>query len=365
LNAQELKEFLKEDLSRVEKVLESIGCHKIWRTGNEIRCAPPISENHTAISVNIDTLFVRYYRREETFRSDLIGLVQYFREESFADSFRYIKSLFGLGGKFTKEKKRRDPLHIFKNIRKQHHEVIDIDEIEIPKFGLETLDEFIQVPHISLFYEGIMPQTAELFRVCYDPKLDRIIFPHFSFDDKNAIVGITGRTTKSKEEIKELLIPKYWNYIKGYKKTYNLYGFSHAIEYVKKYGILVIFEAEKSVLKNFTQYRNEGFSCSVGGHEISPYQVQIIMKYLPPEVEVCIAFDKDIMFMKDKDGNIEDEEGNLLGEKFLIKVTSMFSRYRKASYIFDDLNLLGENDSPIDQGYRVFHKLLERRRYVF
>ncbi len=363
MNAQELKTYLSEDKDRIIKVLEAVGIHRIWETGSELRGAPADSVNHTAISCNVDTLFCQWYRRDDTLRGDIFVLLGALRDESFTQSFQFVKSMFGLGGKFVKENKI-DPLSRFKGIRKQHKKITSIDEIEVPKFGMEAMSDFILVPHINLFYEGIMPHTAELFKIAYDPRTDRIIFPHFNFDDKNAIVGITGRTTRSNEEIQQLLIPKYWNFINGYKKMYNLYGFSHAIEFVKKHGMLVIFEAEKSVLKNFTQTRNEGYSCCVGGHEISDVQVQIIMRHLPADIEVVIAFDKDIMKLKDKDGNLTDEEGNLLGEQYLIKTANKFSKYRKTSYIFDNEDLLDDFDSPIDKGYNVWHQLLDQRRVV-
>lgn len=355
MKAEDFKNYLAEDVDRIYKVMESVGIHRIWETGDELRGAPADTENHTAISVNRDTLFTRYYKRDETLRTDIIGLVQYIRKETFPESFRFLTSLFGLStGKFVKDNKI-DPLAKFKGIRKQNRPVANINEIEVPRFGRECLADFIKIPHINLFHEGIMPQTAELFDICYDPQLDRIIFPHHTFDDKNAIVGITGRTTRTSEEIKELMIPKYWNYIKGYMKMYNLYGFAFALEHVKKHGKLVIFEAEKSCLKNFTQTRNEGYSCAVGGHEISDVQVQIIMKYLPSDIEVVIAFDKDVMMMTEKD------TGKHIGEEFLIRTAKKFSKYRNTSYIYDRDNLLDDFDSPIDKGYKVFHELLEGR----
>lgn len=363
MDAQAVKDYLAEDIERIEKVLESIGVHRIWRTGSELRGAPPDSDNHTSISVDVNSLFCSYYKKDETFYGDIYQLVGLFREEQFKDSFRYIKSLFGLAGKFVKEEKI-DPLSRFKSIRKQHRPIVNLDEIVVPKFGMEALKDFIMLPHINLFYEGILPQTAEIFKVCYDPKMDRYLFPHFSYDDKEAIVGITGRTTRSKEEIKQLMIPKYFNYIKGYKKMHNLYGFSHSLRFAIRNKMLIIFEAEKSVLKNWTQTRNEGYSCSVGGHEISPIQAQIIMRHLPPDVEIVIAFDKDVMKMEDKDGNLTDEDGNLLGEQFLIRTAKMFSRYRKTSYIWDNEDLLDDHDSPIDKGYKVFHELLNNRRVI-
>jgi DNA primase len=102
----------------------------------------------------------------------------------------------------------------------------------------------------------------------------------------------------------------------------------------------------------------------VGGHEISDVQVQILMRHLPTDVEIVIAFDKDVINMKDKQGNTHDKDGNLLGEMYLINQAKKFSKYRKASFIWDDKDLLEEKDSPIDKGYKVFHQLLEERRVV-
>jgi len=357
MKASELKEYLSGNHERISKVMEALGIHRIWETGDELRGAPPESDNHTAISVNVDTLFCSYYKSGEAFRGDIISLAELLRKESFKESIRFIGNLFGLSTSGFRKSNKVDPLQRFRDISKRSKPVTDLDEVEVAKFGMEPLRDFVMVPHVSLLYEGITPQTSEVFKVGYDPKMDRIIFPHFSYDDAGSIVGITGRTTRSAHEIEQFKIPKYWNYIKGYKKIYNIYGFSHSIKYVEENGMFVIFEAEKSVLKNWSQTRNRGFSGAVGGHEIAPTQAQIIMKHLPSDIEVVIAFDKDVMEMKDDDGNDT-------GEQFLINQAKKFSKYRKVSYVFDDKNLLDANSSPIDHGYKVWMKLLSERRYV-
>lgn len=346
MNAEQLKAYLVEDVERIEKLLEKVGCHRLWRSGDEIRSAPPEGNNHTAVSVNMDTLFCRYYREKETFRGDIFQLIGLFRNEEFGESFRFTRNLFGLSGKFTKKQEKHDPLQVFKNIRKRNRVIEDIRELEIPKFGREAISDFIMLPHMKLFHEGITTQTQEIFKICYDPITDRIIFPHFAYDDINAIVGITGRTLKSAEEMKELLIPKYWNFIKNYKKSWNLYGFSHSLPYIIENNMIIIFEAEKSVLKHWSQTRNNGFSVAVGGHEISPVQLQIIMQNTPSEVEIVIAFDKDV-----------DEE-------HVIKTGNMFKKYRKTSYIWDSHNILEDKDAPIDRGVKVFNHLLKWRKVL-
>lgn len=357
LNAHEFKDYLLQDDSRIIKLLESLGCHSFWRTGEEIRCAPEGSENKTAISVRLSKgLSTRHYRLSNDFSGDILGFVQESQGASFKESFSYCLGLFGLSKSFTPTK-INDKLSFFKSVRGSYKKVQDLDDIEIETFGLYKLQEYISGLHINLFYEGILQETAELFRLGVDDRKNRIIFPHFAYNSTNRIVGITGRTLYSEEDMRQFDIPKYWNYIKGYKKMFNLYGFSHALEYAIKNKMLVIFEAEKSVLKNFSQQRNKGFSCAVGGHELSEQQVQIILRNLPRDVEIVIAFDKDIM-----KEYVLDEKGEKTDELFLERVCSKFPSSSKVSYIVDENNLLGDKDSPIDKGYKVFNELLDQRK---
>lgn len=357
MNAKELKDFIIDDDDKIFKLLESIDCHKIWKTGDEIRCALPELDNHTAVVVHLDNLNCNIYRSGDTFSGDIISLVQEIKGfDSFKTTFNYIKNLFGISSNYSPEESPKiDLLSKFKGIRKEHNNIFGIDSVKIPYFDKSILSSYYRVTHINLFLEGILPSTAKLFDVGLDVKKNRITFPHFAYDNTNHIVGITGRTLASNTEIKEFMIPKYWNYIKGYKKMYNLYGFSHSIENAIKTGLMIIFEAEKSVLKNFSQTGDKGYSCSVGGHELSFQQVQILLRYLPPEVEIVIAFDKDVMNMKDKKTH-ED-----IGEDFLRNTCEKIARYHKVSYILDKNNLLDETDSPIDKGIQVFNKLLEDR----
>ena len=138
---------------------------------------------------------------------------------------------------------------------------------------------------------------------------------------------------------------------------YNLYGFSHSLPYISRDGYIVIFEAEKSVLKEASMTMNEGHGASVGGHEISSAQISLILQNTPADVEVIIAFDKDIMTMK-------DGSGNEIGEQLLINISKKFSKYRKSSYIYDTHNILDERDSPVDKGVRIWNHLLKYRKEV-
>lgn len=354
LNAQDLKDFLSGKTELIEKLLESVGCHSIWYSSeDEIRCASADSTNKTSVVVNTSNLYATHYKEGESVKGDIITLIQHFRKEDFLSSLIYIKSILGIqGGK--SRKKTVNPLSEFQSIRKKSSKITSLADLDIKKFDKKSLDRFVMQSHINLFYEGILDSTCRLFEVGYDPVMDRIIFPHFNYDDKDVVVGISGRTTLGEDEIKNFNIPKYFNYIKGYQKMSNLYGFSHAIKHANKNKMLIIHEAEKSTLKHFVHKRNEGFSVSTGCHELSPVQVMIILEYTDPDTEIVLSYDKDVMTMK-------DEDGKLIGEEFLINLLEPLSKFRRTSYVFDKFNILGEKEAPIDRGVKVFDYLIKYR----
>lgn len=358
LKAQELKEYLSNDFSKIEKVLESIGCHKIWQSSrDEVRCAPPEGDNKTSISVKMEGLSVRHYSKGIEMSGDIFTLIEHLKGYNFTEAIRYVKSLFGIGNsRGGVAVQAENPLAILKK-HKSRRNFLSLEEIEVEEFPSTIVNRYVRLPHHELVKEGIMPQTQELFSVSYDDRMDRIVFPHFSYKSKDIVVGITGRTLATPQEMEDFDIPKYWNYIKGYKKTYNLYGFSHAIEYILKHKKVVIFEAEKSTLKCFTNNRNEGYAVSVGGHELSDVQVRILLRYTPPDTEIIIAFDKDVMTTP-----VKDIEGNeITGEQYIINTCKKLSKYRKTSYIFDKYDLLDIKDSPIDKGVKVYNYLEKHR----
>lgn len=358
MKAEELKSFLSDDYDKIEKLLDSLGCHKIWQSSSdEIRCASPTGDNKTSISVKMNSLGVSYFS-DGVKVGDIIGLVEHLKDYDFSSAMRYIKSLFGIGNGNYKVHVE-NPLAILRQHKSKAH-FTSLNDIEVEKFPMTMLNRYVRMPHFELVKEGIIPSTQELFDICYDDRLNRVLFPHFAYDDKEKIVGIAGRTLESKEVMEEFDIPKYWNYIKGYKKRYNLYGFSHSLENIKKYKKIIIFEAEKSVLKQNVFTKGEGISVALGSHELSDTQVRIILKYTPPETEIIIALDKDVMV-----NEVKDSEGNTItGEQFIINMCKKLSNHRKVTYIFDTHNILGDKNSPVDKGFKIWNYLLKYRKEV-
>lgn len=356
MQAKELKAYLLEDTDRICKLLEHFNFHSVWfATSEEIRCATPEGANKTAVSVKLtEELFATSFDDKFNFRGDILGLVEKSSDTSFSNIMITIHKLFNI--EHTGKVKKK--LDLLKDVRK--YKKGNKKDVEIKKYDKSILNQFVKKPHASMIEEAISPLVLEKYEIMFDIKRDRIIFPHFDIDEPDKVVGIQGRTTLSSELAKELGIPKYWNIISGFKKSHNLYGWHLAKDNIKKNKMLILFEGEKSVLKHATMCFGEGYSVALGGHEITEFQKNFIIKNTSEDVEIVIAFDKDIMknqAQTEKD-NIDNGTSNI-GE--LEQACQMFSKYRKTSYIFDKYGVLGEKDSPVDKGYAKFNHLLKWR----
>ena len=353
MEAKELKKYLLESPENIERVLGEYGFSDFWFANGEIRCSPPNSTNRTAAVVKLEPELYTAIYSGSGYSGDLYGALQYVSDTSFSDVLRTIHGLFGLSR--ARVKKQQDLLSEFRKYKRGYRDYKKKSNI---LFDETILRKYIMLPHETFLQEMISPDVLRKFKVCYDPKQDRVIIPHYDWYEQDKIVGLAGRTTLDSEMAKELDIPKYRHTIKGYLKTLNLFGWSHSHEYVKEKKVLVIFESEKSVLKHHTFELGKGFSVSVGGHTLSKDQVAFIIQNTSADTEIVIAFDKDVMALKD-DKTQED-----IGEKHIVDTCKMFKGMRKVSYIWDAYGVLGEKDSPIDRGVKLWQVFFEHRRRV-
>lgn len=332
MNSDELKKYIINN-NLIKNILESIGCHS-FINGKDLRAALPNEDDNTKISLNTETLFIRIFTKGESIKGSIFDLIMYIDNCTFSEAYNKCCNLIGIDNHFDIKKKKSNPLDFYKKIK--------IFKTYIPNqtyYDLSILNRFSKIPHIDLIHnDGIISQEhINKYYIMFDERTDRIIFPHFKYNDNNLIAGIIGRTIN--KAYKELKIPKYLNLLDtDYEKKYNLYGLSHNLKYIKKYNIVIVFEAEKSVIKaDMFKYP---IGVSVGCHEISEFQMQLLISL---NVEIVIAFDKDV------------EDTHILNE------CKKIYPYRKVSYIKDKYNLLNEKDSPVDRGYKKWEYLFKNK----
>lgn len=340
----ELKEYIYEN-EKIEYILESLGCHNIKfnKDKNYYSAAQPDGDNPQGVNIrNNKYLNYRSFSRNVNYEDneDIISLVEYIKKYSFIESIKYLHSILGLEYKWTKKEQKKkeekpDPLNVFKKIRsKTNRKVIDVSDIEFEILDENVLNEYVPMLHIDWYREGIMPWTREKFNIAYSYKRKRIVIPIYHWLTKE-LVGFNMRTTVPNYE--EFGIPKYW-ITPTYQKSNNLYGLAQNYDSIIAKKIVTVFEGEKSTLKRFSLM--DDTCVSLQGKSMSEEQVRILIGL---DAEVVLALDKDV--------NIN--EIRHMAEKFY--------HIRPVSYIYDKWGLLGEKDSPVDKGNKIYQFLFKHR----
>lgn len=336
-----LKKYI-YDNEKVEYVLEEIGCHDIVYHQNKKywSCANFDGDNKTAINVkNNEYLNVRNWTREKYFdsHSDIITLVEYNKNCSFIEAVKYLHDILGLDYKYIKNKKKskedekKDPLYIFKKIKRSTRN-IDVEDVHV--LDEKVLNDFVPLLYIGWFREGVMPWTRKKFGLAYSYKYKRVIIPH-RFWLTGELVGINARTVVENYDV--FGISKY-HITPSYQKHLNIYGLYENYDAIQKAGYVVVMESEKSVLKRDSLF--DATCVALSGKYISDEQVSILIGL---NVNIIISMDNDV--------NIN--EIRFMCEKFF--------RIRNVYYTKDKWNLLDEKDSIADKSNKVFKFLMEHK----
>jgi DNA primase len=350
MDVMELKQYIINN-DKIEYILENLGCHDIKSHLKEYRAGLPDRQNKTAIAVKKETLSVKIFQPDEKIiRGDILTLCMTIKNIPFIKASRYLHEILELEYKYklkkdTKEQELNDPLQIFKRVKNKSNtvNVYDIDLIDE-----NALNDYIPYPHISFIRDGIMPWTCKEFKIGYSDKHKRIVIPHRLWNEnEDKFAGIFGRTVVENYELFD--IPKYYG-IKPYPKSMNLYGLQENYKTIQENGYVVVYEAEKSVLKRHS--RKDGTGVAVGSHSLSDEQIKILIGL---DVDIIIAYDKDIK------------------EEYIWSECDRFYGIRNVYYIYDKHDLLKEKESPADATNKIFNYLfkykikyseVERKRYI-
>jgi DNA primase len=318
-----------------------LGCHEIKY--NEQReywsAAQPDGDNPMGVVIrNNQYLNYRSFSRGVDYEDgkDLISLVETVKKLSFIESVKYLHKILDLPFEFKKKEekpqKKYDPLSVFKRVLRCNRRVVDVADIQILEDKL--LNDFVPMMHISWLKQGITERTRKKFGLCYSYKHKRVVIP-MKYWATGELLGFNQRTVV--ENYKEFGIKKYF-ITPTYPKQLNLYGLYENYDSIQKAGYVVVYEAEKSVLKRDSL--NDSTGVALSGHILSEEQVRILIGL---NVEVVIAFDKDICV----------DEVRYACEKF--------KNIRKVSYIRDKWDILNEKDSPADARNKDYQFLFDNR----
>lgn len=341
-----MKKFLSQDRSRVEKLLAYFGFSSFnYPTDDELRCALPDGDNPTSVAIYMNEHLNSVVFSRGSFKGDVFSIIEKFAKRDFKDILAITRTMFNMPG-YKSSTKRYDIVGDLRQYRKHKGR----DNKENTLYELTRLNNYVMLPHASIIEEGISPKVCRDFKICYDPYGDRVVFPHFDWNNPDKIVGLQARTTMDSETAKLLGVRKYTNYIKGYKKEFNLYGFSNNRDCIEESKMMILFEGEKSVLKLNTFNGGSSPAVAVGGSFLSREQIKFIGSHTSLDTEIVFAFDNDLMTDKDK-------------MEILLDAVRPLTMIRKVSYIKDPFNgkLLSGKDSPVDKGMKIWKVLFDYR----
>lgn len=347
MNAEDLKQYV-IDNNCFGKILEDLECHDIHEYPKEFRAALPNGTNKTAVCVKKDTSFSIIRNSDGSQHGDIFSLVMNIKKCGFGEANKFIHQSLGLKYTFEKkpkkEEKVNDDLEVYRKIKrkikKRRKLNYDCQEIETET----ALSGYMPLPWITWIREGITASTCSKFNIGYSQNAKRVTIPWRKFGSPdNQIMGVVGRTTVENYEL--LDINKYIGMI-PFKKGITLYGINENYNGIQKAGYVVVFEAEKSVLKRYSLFDYTGVA--IGNCELTEEQIKILVSL---NVEIIICLDKGV------DINT------------IRKNCDYFYNLRPVSYIYDKWNLIPDydengkkvKDSPADQKNKVYNFMLKHR----
>lgn len=277
---------------------------------------------------------------------------------SFPEAVKYVANLTGkhLMSSSGKGKKADDLSWASKYMKKEKINT------GLTIYNDVVLDVFEDYYHPEWIKEGISIETMKRFEIGYYLRRDYISIPQR--DPENNLVGIRGRAMRAEDidagmKYIPLTIEMQQYNLPSLMYLYGLHIAKYAIKKIKK---VIIFEAEKSVLKSYTFYGDDSIALSISGGKLSKFHIQMLLR-LGVE-EVILAFDKEEIILNgsETEDEIEKIKAKNLRYKQKIRGTAEeIAVFCKASVIWDFEGLLCDKDAPIDRGQEIFERLMLSR----
>ncbi len=222
-------------------------------------------------------------------------------------------------------------------------------------YNYHVLECFTQQPRFLEPWssEGIDYNVLTEFGVRFDMVRNRIVFP--IYDHIGRLVGIKVRNFNQKDIDEGRKYMPLWHNkeLYTYPKMMVAYGFYQNRHSIKRAKEVIVYEAEKSVLKHgslFTQNK----SIAVGGGVFSIYHAHILK--MSGVTNIVIAFDNDW----DEDGDKKYGLKKAISEGKKIKEMGF-----NVEIMYDyDEELLDNKDAPIDKGRAVYSKMYRDRKNI-
>ena len=356
LNSLSTKDIIESlTIDDVVRFLESLGV-EVDRFENHLIC-PTICHNPIEEAESRKLYWYQNYKVFHCYTecNESMSIFELYRrymslnehEITLDDAELYVKQF--LKNIKIKEIERKSPL----TLDKSKYRITDNNE-ELIEYPISTISYFSTYYHPSWLKEGITKEVMDNFQIKFSLGQNKIIIPHLDLDGR--LIGIRARALEQKDiELGKYMPITIGETIYAHRLQFNLYGLYQHKEAIQKYKRAVIFESEKSVLKDEVFYGKNSIAVACCGSSLSKYQVALLCKKLGVN-EIVIAFDKEYTDLKDPKAKTYRNK--------LIEMCEKYKHLASFSYIYDEQNLLSLKDSPNDRGKEIYEKLYQNRSKI-
>lgn len=325
---EDIKKELINNPEKLRNVLEHFGYCNIVIRSKYIQFGRDSESSKKSIVIKLENnryLYVQDYPRninQEMFSyiisqkhvefSDVLGVVK--NELGISDYYDYFENRGVFGGFYEKVKKR--------------------SSCKEKIYDESVLNRFQKVGNLRFLHDHISLKAQQKFEIGYDVESQGITIPI-----RNQYGQLMGVKERFNYDVPDGDM-KYF-YSEPCQMSLTLYGFCQNYEHLTG-GIILIFEAEKSVMQCYSYgIRN---CVALGSGTISSKQVQILLGLNP----------QNIIFMHDVGYKFEYIERNIK----MIQAYSRFSELEIGYWDFYDKDY-PEKSSPSDLGEEKLHYILE------
>lgn len=343
MNSLEVKNYLLNNIDKLEELLENIGCRNITKNKNEIRCAKEEGSNPTSIRIKLNENLT-FSCFSPSLYGDIYTLVGFKlgNIDNFKSNFRYVCSFLKVNGNFKKVEKYKVFGGIFEKLENNIYR--DTLSNEMKTYPLEILNNFELGANELFLKDGISIETQIKYKIAYDWSTHRLVIPEFNCEGE--LIGVTSRYNGYDYEEKGQ--PKYFPLIE-FEKSKILFGYSQNYSKLLNNDVW-LFESQKSVM------RMDSFNIhnclALGGRFISPIQLKYIQNLSPKSIILAL------------DEGLEEEESIQICKKLVSQ--NPFYNY-KVGYLYDNDNEFlkkGSKDSPADLTIEELKKFSKKVKWI-
>lgn len=280
--------------------------------------------------------------------------IQTTRPWDLPDAVHYVAIYYGLEEKNEDFSEERIELQDWDFLSKLEAKKLQKTRKQI--VSLKTFDDsflkYMAHPRILPWErEGITPEIMNIHNICYDPKNQGIVIPHY--DINNNLIGVRERTLLKDNESRGKYIPATINgKMYNHPLSFNLYNINWSKDNIYNIKKAIVFEGEKSSLLYGSYFGIENdISVAACGSNLINYQVELLLGL--GVQEIIVAFDRQYK-----------DPGDMEWKKWTEKLTQIHKKYNtyvQISFLFDKEYLLNYKDSPIDRGPEIFMQLFKNR----